>query len=200
MEKDYQRKHRMGGRPPKLSVPDKLMIMLQYYREYRAMDNIAFDYGVSKSTISDAVKWVEEALVKDGTFHLPSKRKLIEGSSIEVVLVDTTECEINRPQKKQRRYYSGKKKKHTLKLQIFADTKTLDIICIAVSRGKTHDFNLLTAEEKAYNRMISKRRIYIEHINRYIKRFRILSSRYRNQRKRFALWASLICGIYNFQH
>ena len=99
LEKDYQRKHKMGGRPPKLSVLDKLMIMLQYYREYRAMDNIAFDYGVSKSTISDAIKWVEETLVKDGTFRLPSKRKLLEGASIEVVLVDATECEIERPQK-----------------------------------------------------------------------------------------------------
>lgn len=36
------------------------MIMLQYYSEYQAMDNIAFDYGVSESTISDAIKWVEE--------------------------------------------------------------------------------------------------------------------------------------------
>ena len=99
LEKDYQRKHKMGGRPPKLSVLDKLMIMLQYYREYRAMDNIAFDYGVSKSTISDAIKWIEETLVKDGTFCLPSKRKLLEGASIEVVLVDATECEIERPKK-----------------------------------------------------------------------------------------------------
>ena len=89
----------MGGRPPKLSVLDKLMIMLQYYREYRAMDNIAFDYGVSKSTISDAIKWIEETLVKGGTFRLPSKRKLLEGASMEVVLVDATECEIERPQK-----------------------------------------------------------------------------------------------------
>lgn len=32
-----------GGRPSVLSVPDKLVIMLQYYREYRTMDNIAFD-------------------------------------------------------------------------------------------------------------------------------------------------------------
>ena len=84
LEKDYQRKHKMGGRPPKLSVLDKLMIMLQYYREYRAMDNIAFDYGVSKSTISDAIKWVEETLVKDGTFRLPSKRKLLEDTSISM--------------------------------------------------------------------------------------------------------------------
>lgn len=41
---------------------------------------------------------------------------------------------------------------------------------------------------------------FIEHINRYIKRFRILSSRYRNKRRRFALRASLICAIYNLQH
>lgn len=99
LEKDYQQKHKMGGRPPTLSVLDKLMIMLQYYREYRAMDNIAFDYGVSKSTISDAIKWVEETLVKDGTFRLPSKRKLLGDTSIEVILVDATECEIDRPQK-----------------------------------------------------------------------------------------------------
>jgi len=37
-------KHRKGGRPSVLSVLDKLVIMLQYYREYRTMNNIAFDY------------------------------------------------------------------------------------------------------------------------------------------------------------
>ena len=42
LEKDYQRKHKMGGRPPKLGVLDKLMIMLQYYQEYRVMDNTNF--------------------------------------------------------------------------------------------------------------------------------------------------------------
>ena len=99
LEKDYHRKHKMGGRPPKLSVLDKLMIMLQYYREYRVMDNIAFDYGISKSTISDAIKWVEEVLVKGGSFRLPPKRKLLEDLSLEAVLVDATECEIERPQK-----------------------------------------------------------------------------------------------------
>lgn len=54
--------------------------------------------------------------------------------------------------------------------------------------------------EKAFNSDLSKRRIFIEHINRYIKRFRILSSRYRNKRRKFSLRVSLICAIYNFQH
>ena len=42
LEADYQKKHEQGGRPPKLSVLDKLIIMLQYYREYRTMEHIAF--------------------------------------------------------------------------------------------------------------------------------------------------------------
>lgn len=57
----------------------------------------------------------------------------------------------------------------------------------------------LTVEEKAYNAEISRRRMPIEHVNSYIKRFRILSTRYRNRRRRFGLRVSLICGIYNFQ-
>jgi len=68
---------------------------------------------------------------------------------------------------------------------------------IPIKASKKHK---LTAEEKAYNYAISKQRIFIEHINRYLKRFRILSSRYRNKRKKFGLRVSLICGIYNVQH
>ena len=58
----------------------------------------------------------------------------------------------------------------------------------------------LTGEEKRSNAQLAKRRIGIEHINRFLKRFRILSSRYRNKRRKFALRATLIAGIYNSQH
>ena len=99
LKKAYKQEHLMGGRPPKLSVLDKLIIMLGYYREYRPMENIAFDYGVAKSTICESIKWVEFTLIKSGEFSLPSKRKLMDSAQIEVVLVDATECEIERPQK-----------------------------------------------------------------------------------------------------
>lgn len=69
------------------------------------------------------------------------------------------------------------------------------IIPIKAKRGQP-----LSAFEKVYNSVVSKCRIYIEHINRYIKRFRMFSSRYRNKRARFGLRFSLICGVYNFQH
>ncbi len=68
---------------------------------------------------------------------------------------------------------------------------------IPIKASKNHP---LSPEEKEFNSAVFKRRIYMEHIHRYIKRFCILSSRYRNKRRRFALRSALICGIYNFQH
>ena len=62
-------------------------------------------------------------------------------------------------------------------------------------RSKNHPLSKLERKE---NREISKIRIFVEHAIRFIKRFRILSERYRNRRKRFALRFSLIAGICNF--
>ena len=56
----------------------------------------------------------------------------------------------------------------------------------------------LTKEDKRNNHIISRQRIYVEHAIRFVKRFRILSERYRNRRKRFSLRFSLIAGICNF--
>ena len=76
LENQYKKEHLKGGRPPKLSVLDKLVIMLSYYKEYRTMQNMAFDYNVSKSTICESIQWVENTLMKSGSFNLPSKKDL----------------------------------------------------------------------------------------------------------------------------
>jgi hypothetical protein len=57
----------------------------------------------------------------------------------------------------------------------------------------------LAKEEKLNNRRIGSERVIIEHVNRWLKRFRIIAERYRNRRKRFGLRISLLCGLYNFQ-
>ena len=62
-------------------------------------------------------------------------------------------------------------------------------------RSKNHP---LTDQERKSNREISRKRIFVEHAIRFVKRFRILSERYRNRRKRFALRFYLIAGICNF--
>ena len=64
---------------------------------------------------------------------------------------------------------------------------------------KNTKLNKLTKEDKRRNRIISKNRICIENVNAVLKVFKILSTKYRNRRKRFGLRASLICGIYNYE-
>ncbi|MBQ8693784.1 MAG: IS5/IS1182 family transposase, partial [Synergistaceae bacterium] len=47
--------------------------------------------------------------------------------------------------------------------------------------------------------LISQLRFVIERVNGILKRFRILSSKYRNAPQTFIKTFSLICGVYNFQ-
>jgi hypothetical protein len=110
LQKEYDTLHQKGGKPPKLTVEDKLCVALKYLREYRTMDSIAAEYGVCKGTVCLSIQWVEDTLTKDGTFALPGKKKLKRKSaSITYVVVDVTESPINRPKKDQKEYYSGKK-------------------------------------------------------------------------------------------
>ena len=64
---------------------------------------------------------------------------------------------------------------------------------------KKSKYHALTKREKQRNRTLAQKRILIEHIFRKLKVFRILSERYRNRRKRFALRFNLIAAIYNLE-
>jgi hypothetical protein len=55
----------------------------------------------------------------------------------------------------------------------------------------------LTSEQKTVNRKLARQRIFVEHVIRKVKIFRILSERYRNRRKRFGLRFNLIASLYN---
>jgi len=99
LRRTYRELHKNGGKPPTLSILDKLVIVLQYWREYRTYRHIAFDYGVSKSAIGNAVIWVEDTLIKSGLFTLPSQRALQKEGGIELVLIDVTEQPIERPKR-----------------------------------------------------------------------------------------------------
>jgi predicted DNA-binding protein YlxM (UPF0122 family) len=72
----YDKLHEPGGKPPDLTVGDKLLITLKYYREYTTMESIADDYNCSKSSVCRSIQWVEKALSADGRFQLPGKEAL----------------------------------------------------------------------------------------------------------------------------
>lgn len=59
--------------------------------------------------------------------------------------------------------------------------------------------NPLSKEKKAENRSLSIRRVVVENVIGLLKRFKIISDRYRNRRKRFGLRFNLIASIHNFE-
>ncbi len=187
------------------------------------------------------IKQVENILIKSGSFNLPGKKELRKYSSDNnLIVMDVMESSLEKPKQKQKSFFSGKKKEHTLKTQIIIEQKTGLILCLAHGKGKTHDFKLfknsgvkfnknrqliadkgyqgikkihrlsetpqkrpkgqeLTKEQKKSNRELNRIRIVIEHVNRRLKIFKILSYRYRNRHRRFGLRINLIAGIYNYE-
>ena len=119
--KKYDAEKRIKGRPNKLSPEDKILVTLEYLREYRTFFHIAQDWEIHESTAYRIVKRTEDILVKSNLFNLPGKKSLFEGSkSLAKVVIDVTASRIERPKNGQAKYYSGKNKKHTFTTQIVA--------------------------------------------------------------------------------
>ena len=92
------------GRPPKLCREDRLLMTLMYWREYRTQFHIAQTYGLSEAAVSRTIRAVEDALLRCGQFTLPGKKTLTQRNAqsqwqVQTVVVDATECPVERPQK-----------------------------------------------------------------------------------------------------
>ena len=99
-----------GGPKPRLALEDSLLATLEYLREYRTYAHIAVGYGVSESQIFRIIKWVEDTLIKDGTFSLPGRKVLLKSDmEIEIVLIDATETPVERPKRGRTAGIPGKR-------------------------------------------------------------------------------------------
>jgi len=98
-----EKRQRKGGRRPRLTVGDQLFMTLQYWREYRTMTHLGFDFGIAKSTVSDTIALVENILVQSGAFRLPGKKALLAAENAgRKLAVDVTESPIERPKKNKK--------------------------------------------------------------------------------------------------
>lgn len=106
----------------------------------------------------------------------------------------------------------GTGKEHDFKLFKRSKVKPIESIEVLADKGyqgidKIHGSSYIPIKkskkkalsdcEKEYNRELAKHRIYVEHVIRAIKIFRILAQPYRNRRRRFGLRFNLIAGLYN---
>jgi len=151
------RKRRIGaGRPFKLPLKDRLLMLLMYYRLYITSTLTGFLFDLDQSNVLKNMR-VLEPLVKE---CIPIPKKLYEraerAKTVEEVedyfpgfkaFIDATEQEIPRPKNKRKRrsHYSGKMRRHAVKVQLTVNSKGLIIHKTPHARGRRHDYDIFKA-------------------------------------------------------
>jgi len=130
-----------SGRPYKLvGINNQLLCLLMYYRVYvsQLFLGIYFE-NADKATICRVIKRLEPLVAK--VTAIKKIRKLTK-KQLEELIVDCTEQPIQRPKKNQKKYYSGKKKKHTIKNELITTTKGRIVSIGKIKPGSMHDFKV----------------------------------------------------------
>jgi hypothetical protein len=144
-----------AGRPFKLKVRERFVMLLVYYRLYITYTLSGFLFDLDQSNVCRDIAMLEPLIKR--CIPLPTKklykrtRRLRTIDEVEEyfpgfkAFIDSTEQEIPRPTKNKRKrksYYSGKKKKHTVKTQYMVNTKGLILHKTGYKRGRKHDYDI----------------------------------------------------------
>jgi hypothetical protein len=143
-----------GGDTFDLGPADQLLLTVVWLRHYPTQEVLGYLFGASDSTALRAVRRFLPLLERSGkdTMRMPGpgrgRRKALPALLADTpglaVLVDTFEQRVQRPRRRQRAYYSGKKKGHTLKSQVAVDEESGRFVDVAVSRpGPWADLKVL---------------------------------------------------------
>lgn len=139
-EQEIVNKKKLPGRPWGVGeLEDHLLCLLIYYRCYTTQLFISFWFGVSDSTVTRSIKRMEKLLI--GVVAIKKDRTLSE-EALKTVLVDCTEQRIERPKRGQKKYYSGKRKAHTIKTEIQVNEKGRILSVSRPAEGKKHDLKV----------------------------------------------------------
>jgi DDE superfamily endonuclease/Helix-turn-helix of DDE superfamily endonuclease len=143
-----------GGDDFDLPLVDHILATIVWLRQYPTQEVLGFLFGVSDSTAKRAVDRCLSVLEKAGkdTMRMPDpgrgRRKqlpaLLKDTPGLAVVIDSFEQRTQRPKRRQRAYYSGKKKAHTLKTQVAVDEDSGAIVDVSDSvPGRWADLKLL---------------------------------------------------------
>ena len=143
-----------GGRHFKLLVKDRVIMVLVYYRLYITYTLMEFLFGLDQSNVCRDIEKIE-SLIRE-CLPIPQKlynvtKRLKNREEVEqyfpgfMAFTDCTEQPIPRPKNRLRRrlYYSGKRKKHTVKNLYTTNQKGLIIYKTKHKQiGKRHDYKV----------------------------------------------------------
>jgi hypothetical protein len=152
-----------AGRKPRilLKTEDKLLFILYYFKTYPLQSVIAFNFGMSQSHANEWIYKLSTVLrmTLDKLGQIPERdaRHLIAAleniAYDEELAIDGTERRCQRPKasEKQKEYYSGKKKAHTLKNNVIVTVQERKVKYQSETYpGKKHDKKICDEEKPTY--------------------------------------------------
>jgi hypothetical protein len=147
-----------AGHPFELPRRDHLLMTVVWLRRYPINAVLGYLFGIEETTALRTVRRVLPVLEAAGldTMRLPDPGKWRRPGLAELtaeipaltVIIDTFEQAVQRPQDREEAdtYYSGKKKRHTVKTQVAIRADTGQVVDLPPSRrGPTADLTLLKA-------------------------------------------------------
>ena len=150
-----------GGRKPILSTQAEVGLCLFYLRHLPTFEILGLQFGISKTSANDRFHYWLRILgeilpaslleqVKNQTSDYEVVKELLTEFEL---LVDSTEQHTERPgeYKEQKKFFSGKKKKHTFKNKFIVIPQADDIVDVIVGLpGPVSDINLLREQQKKF--------------------------------------------------
>lgn len=138
----YKNLYKNGGRPSKSTIKNKLMMTLIYLRAYSTYFHIGVLFNYSESQTYKIINQVLDFLIDSKVFIKNEDTDSFQFNANSEYIIDVTECSIQRPKYNQKKYYSGKKKNHTIKIQLLIDKESKEIISFDIDAGSVHDFEV----------------------------------------------------------
>jgi hypothetical protein len=154
LSKRDNRKRSIGaGRHFKLDLKDRFLMLLVYYRLYIAYTLAGFLFDLDQSNICRDIQKIESLVrqclpIPDKFYRITKRLKTLEEAEHYfpgfLAFIDTTEQQIPRPINKNRRkiYYSGKKKRYTVKSQLMVNDSGCIIHKAIHQKGRKHDYKI----------------------------------------------------------
>jgi len=129
-----------SGRPWSIGgLEEHLLVLLILYRCCVTQDFLACLYQTDQAAISRSLRRIEPLAVK----VLGVTRQIkVSREEAEALIIDCTEQPIQRPKRKQRCWYSGKKKCHTIKTEIIVTEKGRIVSASKPAPGRVSDITI----------------------------------------------------------
>lgn len=129
-----------SGRPWGIGgLEEHLLVLLILYRCCVTQDFLACLYQTDQSAISRSLHRIERLAVR---VLGVTRRIVVTAEEAEALIIDCTEQAIQRPTRKQRCWYSGKKKGHRIKTEIIVTAKGRIVSRSNPSTGRTSDITV----------------------------------------------------------